>query len=607
MIKGWKAAGLGGFNFLVIALFVVLYANATYPMVGIDYRLFLSRLIDTQLHYKVNGFGIQWYTPSFGGGVPAYPNPLQMQFSLTQLLTWFTNPWNAVLISCIIYAAIGFLAAFYFMRDLLGLRPLSAILGAVFFIANGFYIERVAIGHVNFITFPLIIVPVYALLAPKLPRWLGGVIVSLTVAVLVYSGGVYILVIGVMTGFITLPMVYFLKPDLLSWKKIWPVLAWGGALSLLLCGSKLYATTAYMQNFSREVHDEYSVTWYTGLGGLIAQLSGTQLALPVLKLLGKSGLDFVVRLGNWTGTPFGFWELDSSLSPALLLLIFYGAGRVIFRRPQIEKKDLFRKLIAGVCLIVAIILAVEFSIAKGFLYTDLSKLPILKSLHADTRFASAFILPLAILGTKVFNAWSNQGKSTRRILVVFLLLDGLALIALWGYYLLPMQVQQRNLEVLAFTDTYNLISAGETFPVKTIVPEMNDYEVFTLHASNTIRHYEPLFGNDSELFHPLVHEGSVYEIDNGFYNFTNPTGYVFPLLNGTRMYERISVSDRTILDEFLNRHQPAWKLPLLQILLDWVAGLALILITCAIFIFVTMQTHIIAIFRAGHGIKRSES
>ncbi len=582
-------AVLGGLNILVIGLFLVLYTNATYPLVGHDFRLFLSRVIDTHLHYKVNGFSIQWYTPSFGGGLPAYPNPLQMQFSLNQLLTWFTNPWNATLASSVIYAAIGFLVAFYFLRDVLKLKPLSAILGAVFFVGNGFFIERVVVGHVNFITFPLIIIPVYAMLNPKLPGWLAGALVSLTAAALVYSGGVYIGVIGVLSVLIVFPIVYFLKPSLISWRKIGPALAWGGVLTILLCGSKLYATFAYMQNFAREVHDQYTVSWYTGLGGLIAQLTGAMTALPILKLIGKSSLVFVARLGAWTGTPYGFWELDSSLSPILILLLVYGAGTVLFRKPHMDKKEIIKKIIAGMCLIAAVVLTIEFSIAKGFFFTELSTLPVLKSLHANTRFASAFVLPLAILGAKIFSDWSDNAKSTRKTIIAFALFDGLALAALWGYYLLPMEVQQRVFDIRSLTETYQRISAGETFPVEIIVPDMNDYEVFVLQASNGTRHYEPLFRDNNELFHPLVHEGSVYEIDNGYYNFTNPTGYVFPEVNGTRMYERIPVSDRDRLDDFLSRRQPDWKLPLTQIVLDWAAGLTFILLTCAMCIFLVRK------------------
>ena len=103
-------------NILFIALFVVQYTSATYPMVGSDYRLFGPNLIDSLLHYKVNGFSIQWYTPSFGGGLPAYPNPLQMQFSIPQLFTFFVNPWVAILASSVIYIIIGFWGTFLFLR-----------------------------------------------------------------------------------------------------------------------------------------------------------------------------------------------------------------------------------------------------------------------------------------------------------------------------------------------------------------------------------------------------------------------------------------------------------------------------------------------------------
>jgi len=152
-----------------------------------------------------------------------------------------------------------------------------------------------------------------------------------------------------------------------------------------------------------------------------------------------------------------------------------------------------------------------------------------------------------------------------------------------------MDIQQRPFDIRSLTDTYQRISAGEYFPVKTIVPDMNDYEVFSLQASNTTRHYEPLFRDENELFHPLVHAGSVYEIDNGYFNFTNPTGYVFPELNGTRIYERIVASDRARLEDFLNRRQPDWKLPLTQIVLDWSAGLTLILETCGVCIFLARK------------------
>ncbi len=238
-------------NILVISVFIIRYSTATYPIVGNDYKLFIPRLIDSHLFYKVNGFGIEWYTPSFGGGLPAYPNPLQMQFSLPQLITWFANPLVAVLATTAIYLAIGFVVTFLFMRDMLDFNYLSAILGANFFVASGFFIERVVVGHVDKITFPLIVIPIFALFNPKLPAWLAGALISITGAILINSGGVYIGVMCLFTTLVTLPIIYFLKPSLFSWKKILLVLIWGTILTLLLCGSKLYAITTLMQTFPR--------------------------------------------------------------------------------------------------------------------------------------------------------------------------------------------------------------------------------------------------------------------------------------------------------------------------------------------------------------------
>ncbi len=161
--------GLVFFNILIISIFIILFTNSTYPVVGNDYRLFGPRLLDSLLFYKVNGFGIEWYTPSFGGGLPAYPNPLQMQFSFQQLFTFFFNPYIAILLSSVVYISIGFWVAFLLLRDVVDLHPLAAILGAGFFVATGFFIERMIVGHADKITYPLIVMPIYALLNRKLP------------------------------------------------------------------------------------------------------------------------------------------------------------------------------------------------------------------------------------------------------------------------------------------------------------------------------------------------------------------------------------------------------------------------------------------------------
>ena len=573
-------------NILVIVLFIVQYTNSTYPIVGHDYRLFIPRLIDSHLYYKINGFGIEWYTPNFGSGLPAYPNPLQMQFSLTQLITWFFNPWVAILASAAIYIAVGFWVTFLLLRDVLEFKPFSAILGASFFVVNGFVIERVVVGHADKITFPLIVIPIFALLNPKLPRWLAGALVALTGAILLYSGGVYIGVMCFFTALVSLPLIYFLRPSLFTWRRMFPIVVWGGVLTLLLCASKFYAITALMQSFPRTVHDQYFVSWYSSVTGLVAQLFGVMPSLLFLKLIGKSGLVYVVRLTQWTGSPYGFWELETSISPILTLLLLLGAGRVLFHRPRFDNKGLIKKIIAGACLAFAVILVFEFSTARGGLFNLMSELPIFRSLRTNTRFTASFILPLAILGVKLFDTWSRK-QSTIKVASSFALMNCISLAALWLYYLLPLNIQGRNFEVQGILDTYTQIQNGETFPVNKIIPAMNDYEVFQAQASNVTHHYDPLFGENS--FKPLVHEGSVFDIENGYYNMTDPTGYVFPSQNNSELFSRIPVSDYNKLVDFINHRHVDWKLPMFQILLDWAAGLTFILIIGAIFFYLARK------------------
>lgn len=561
-------------NILALGLFLYQYAGAAYPLVGHDYRLFASRLVDTFLHYKVNGLTIQWYTPNFGAGLPAYANPLQAQFSIPQFALIFVDPWNAILLSSAIYALLGFMGIFFFLKDALGYKPISAVLGGVLFTLNGFFIERVVVGHVNFITFPLITLYLLALMHSRLPILMAAILIALTSGALIYSGSVYIGLIALFSLLICLPLVYLLKPSLVAWRRIVPILLLGGMLSMFLCGSKLYATSLYMANFPRIVHDEYAASWITGTGGMIFQLLGVMSTAPFLALVGKSGMVFVARLAQWTQTPYGFWELDSSLSPILLLLLAVGAGKILKRKPP--KSFTWAKVIAAVFLLLAIYLAAQFAIAKGPFFHALRILPVLESLHANTRYTASFILPLAILAAGIFDSWVTRQNRKSRPVVGFLLLDGLALAALWSYTLVPLDVQNRNFDMTPLLETYTQIQAGETLPVKNIVPAMQDYEVFLFGASNTTAHYEPLFRDNNEAFHPIVHEGSVYDLEEGYFNMTNPSGYLFPEENNTSIYARIPESDQEKLIQFVNHRQPEWKISRIQMLLNVVSAVAFI-------------------------------
>jgi hypothetical protein len=564
-------------NLLAISAFIVWYCNRTYPMIGHDYRLFMPYMIDSYLHQKINGLTIQWYTPSFAGGRPVYSSPEDFQFSLQQFLMWVVNPWTAILASLLIFIMIGFIATYYFLKRLLGLGPLASILGAVFFIANGFYFEHAAVGHLTFQEFPLFAVIVIIFTHPRLPTWLGAVFLSLIITILLYSG-LHNISFFPLISIIFLPLLYLIKPSLLNWKKMLSIALLGGVLTALLSGSKVYAIYSFMQYFPRLIQDNYTTNLWTGVVGIIRQLLGTMTLAPFYQIMnGQHNIDFILDLTKSSGSPYEYWELDASISPALLILLAGGAVAFLLHKPYLKAPVNKKRLIAEVCLILATWLVIEFSLAKGILYPYLRNLPILESLRANVRYVCAFLFPLAVVGAVIYDNWTKNWKSKTRTLIVFILLDGIALGSLMAFRSVPTQNLQYVCDYRPILDTYDKIRyEGETFPIKYVIPNAQPWSVFEENATNLIDPDNMEFNSLKGGYAAALHGGSVYDINNGYYNLIDPTGYLFPESNSSSRFERIPVSEKAQFLDFINRRQPDWKMPRRQQVLNWTSMIALI-------------------------------
>ncbi|MFH1524825.1 MAG: hypothetical protein ABIF04_07645 [Chloroflexota bacterium] len=579
-------------NILAIGAFIVWFLNRNYPIIGHDYRLFMPYMIDSYLHQKVNGLTIQWYTPSFAGGRPVFPNPQDLQFSLPQFLMWIVNPWIAILGSMMIYISIGFIATYTFLKRFLGLHSFASILGAVFFIANGFYFQHMAAGHVTFQAFTLFPLIMIVIVHTKLPSWLGGLLLSLVIAILLYSG-IHNVPFFLLTSILFFPILYLIKPSLLNWKRIFSIAIWGGISTALICGSKLSAILYFMRFFPRLAQDNYTTNLLTGTVGMVRQLLGTMTFTPIYRVLHMvspsiSTYQSVVDMAISTGTVYGYWELDASLSPALLLLLAGGAIAFLFRKPNLKPPFDKKRLIAIACLIIAIWLVIEFTLAKGIFYPYIRDLPIFASLRVNVRNVSAFIFPLAVVGAVIFDKWTRNWKSKTRLLVIFLLLDGIALGALLTYHWVPTEYavvagyRLNQCDFQPILATYNKIRyEGETFPIENVSPNTDPWLVFLDNATTLIDPYNTYF-KDITRHLTDIQEGSVYDINNGYFNIVDPTSYIFPEVNQSKMYERIPVADKDKFLDFINRRQPNWKLPIVQQILNWTSVGTLVVVLCTL-------------------------
>jgi hypothetical protein len=489
----------------------------------------------------------------------------------------------------LVFVSIGFVATYYFLKKLMGLGSFASILGAVFFVGNGFYFNHAAVGHVTYQAFTLFPVILILLMHPRLPAWLAGLLFSLVMAILLYSG-IHNVPFFLLAGILIFPMLYLIKPAMLNGKRIFSVAAWGAVLSVLLLGSKISAIVYFMRFFPRLAQDNYTTTIWTGIVGIVHQLLGTLTLAPIYRLLGvvvprTSAYMATVDLAKSTGTVYGAWELDASLSPALLLLLACGAITYLFHKPDLKSRIDKKRLIAEVCLLIAVWLVIEFTLAKGIIYPYIKHLPIFDSLRVNVRNISALIFPLALVGAVIFDNWTKNWKPDTRHLVVFLLLDGFALVSLSGFHYVPTKYALDPLgagfvmyqcDYRPIQATYNEIRyQGATFPVENVVPDAYPWMVFQENASSLIDPYNTYFKSlGSNL--AILHAGPVSDVTDGYYNIIDPTGYVFPEVNHSQEFERIPVTEKAQFLAFINRGVPDWKLPLIQQVLDWVALFTLI-------------------------------
>lgn len=566
---------------LIIGLFIAL-VNRDFPKVGDDYRIHVTRMLDTHLHHLVNGPEIQWYTPSFGGGLPAHANPLYVQYSLPQFLMYVVDPWSALLISTLVYALVGSIAFYIFLRETLNVSVMAGALGAIFIVANGFYLEHLIAGHIGYQQFPLLGLILLAAFTKKINALQSGILIGIILAVIINQAGFYLVIIFGLSFFISLPLLYLLRSSIFEGSHYVRAFANGVLIAMLLSMSKLSAIFSFMRFFPRELSDSYGLTYIQGLKGLGMQLIGYTTLAPVY-VARSWDLDEIPHvLQTFTGSSYGIWETDISLSPGILLLLL--GSLVYFSIHKIKNgiKPSKNMAIAILFTALGVWLATDFTLAQGPIHEFAKTLPVLKSLHVNVRFASAFILPASLLAVYGFD-FLTQGHPPARAVLLFLITSALTTAAFIPYYFLSAQNHLRYFNLTSSLDTYSKIREGRRFLIQRI-SDVSDQSVFTHNASNLGQTYEAIFGYDLEYFHPNLQEGSVFREDNGYYNMTNPASYVFPDENNLVPFERFRTDQLAELEKFVNREQPDLKISVIQNISNILNLTALIGVSLYIFI-----------------------
>jgi hypothetical protein len=542
-------------------------------------------MIDTKLHILANGLTIQWYTPSFGGGLPAFPNPQHMEYSIAQLLSLGLDPWSAVLVSTAAISLVGYYFFYRFLKESLGLDWMSSTLGAMFFIGNGFYIEHLIAGQMGYQLLPLLGVILYSLTKRSRHFLYNSVIIAIIFSMMVHQSGFYLLVILLLSLSITLPILFLYKPQTINLRSPGWVIFFTFVFTLALTASKIYATIAFMRHYPREAFDVYNVGLLQAVSGVMAQLLGVMNLGPILSISQYNPEIITGVLSNLTGAKYGIWETDTGLSPLLVIILAKGLiDWIVSIRKNSAVKPNHLQLLALALLTSAVWITFEFATARGIVYSLTKQLPVFRSLHINVRFVAAFIPPLSIIGALQLQPLFLQ---SRRVLY-FLACTLLMLISLFSYFSLSDVIHIRRFDAGMANAIDKSIRSEKITPV-TIIADIDVWQGFSDGASS-IKPYEPVFGYKLEEFKPQIQLGNVLEEENGYFNMTNPESLVFPEINGLKPFERFKVRERDKLETFLERQQPAWNIPVVQKILNQISLIALISSAGILFVFQIRKT-----------------
>jgi len=528
---------------------------------GEDYQLFLPRLLDGFFWYDRNGISsVPWFTPAFCGGLPKFPNPQALYYSLPQWLTFVMSPVSAMRWTFVLCAGAGFAGSVLLLRQAFGVSRPVALLGATLFLFNGMFLARMLIGHVTFHGFMLFPLAFYFLLRRPSPtgserhwRLLADVAYSaLIFGYIVMTSGAHLLLplIAASAGMVAIGA---LSVDGLRARDCALRLGLAGVACVLLCAGKLHAVASYVVEFPREL---YPLPGVAGAFDLVQITLRSLFAAPPDALARTAVVNSAWLLDRHE------WDYGVTFVPAALLLASLAAR------------------------------------LRGLGYTPawnalLKSLPILGSSSSLFRWFSVYI-PLAVFGS-IIALDRTELLRARRAQIAWL--GGACVLALnvaadRSFY------ATQSYDPGPVQEAYASVRSGERaaeIDHVSVVSDAQGRAAFALGRNDALTRggsqllcYETLFGYRLESFpRGTLHAGPLFDETDGALNLKRPSCYVFPEANDCRPGDPFPVERLQDAQRFASYTPHAFELPASQRVANAVSLLSLAClvgaaVTCAV-------------------------
>ena len=532
-------------------IFQVFFPNSN-NFLGHDYESVIPNLVFGKIWFSNNFLSIPWYTPSFCCGIPFFPDPQSMYYSIPQIIFLIFNPILSIKIIFFILSAFSYIGMFLLMRKNFKFNIYVSLLCASLFLFNGFFVYRAIAGHVAYLSY--IFVPLYCFFLinsyESKSESLNNIYLILSAIIFAnffHSGSGPIIFI-IFTSILSVLLLY---SHLINSLRIIFKLILSLVLGTLIALSKIIASLFFLSNFPRQ----YPAMEFHSLISFIKTFFLSFFLNPNEQYFNENIKSMF---------PFGVHEIEYSLSVVPIILLFF----VFFLNKKFFKFNYYN---IRLFFLLTIIFFIPILFNVNFLnqFKLIQTIPFLNSTWVQVRWMLIYILPIIILAGLIIESIdiSFKKKYLAISLIFILLAQNLIKDKSW-------HVNDQKYSIKNATDFSLKIKKGIDLEIKGPAILMNEFnspkkinnknDMF-FQSYSPLTCYQPIFGYGLEQLNAkgiffnskiilqdnsyILYSDKLDERD-GHLMFFNPSCFLFPKENNCLPGDTFKISEKEKLVKF---------------------------------------------------------
>ena len=493
-----------------------------------DYKSYIPWMVFGKIWYMNNGlFHLPHFIPSMCGGIPYHADPSSTYLSFMQLLFINFSIPVALKSTFLIFSFVGYAGFFLLCKKCFKFNNFTSLLAATLFIFNGFFTNRILVGHMIYAYYAFL--PLYVFLIIKSTDYTKNksisfiIISALVLSSFFYAGASSLMPFVLYSIFVTLAIFSYLKRS--KFKIIFKNLIISLFITFLLSFSKINYTLSFLELFPREINsatlDNYLSFIYTFFTSLFL--------VPDPFFFDRHQFQIDKNYVSLHELEYGI-----SIIPLLIISYYY-----IF----IKKKFVMKKL-SFIVLLIILFIPSALIVEIPYLSNIINDIPLISSTWVKPRWLSVYIIPIILISCFMLNKIKIAKKSYMIVIILVPICQNYFYIEGKNYFF-P-EKSFKNKAVYSVENINNFSNNLKYENLKNIKIEyvkndqnftrMDLNEGFIINTSE-IFCYSPIFGYllDKLPRNRIIKKNENYyeklQIREGKYNLFKPMCFLFPSEN----------------------------------------------------------------------------